>query len=118
MTECEEHEWITTNKGITGEQCLNCDKEQTLAEMELDVFASGYSLGKQDAKAQTLKVAKRIAHELITDEALRATYIETLVTQLNRKDRNKPYCPICEELHDFPAKCWAEQQDKEIPDGN
>lgn len=116
MTECEEHEWVTS-KNTDGVLCFTCAKPQTIQDVEVDAFVTGFHVGRKDGLNHTLKVAKRIAHELITDEALRATYIETLVTQLYRKDRHKPYCPICEELHDFPARCWADKQDEEIHNG-
>ncbi len=116
MDECEEHNWGQTE--FDGVVCWTCAKQQTKEDIANQAFIDGYSAGREVTKRLTTITAKHVARELITDEVLLAKFIETLVTQLNRKDRNKPYCPICEELHDFPAKCWAEQQDKEIPDGN
>lgn len=27
-------------------------------------------------------------------------------------DKGIPYCPVCKTHHDFPARCWVEQQEK------
>jgi hypothetical protein len=29
-----------------------------------------------------------------------------------QQDLAEPYCPVCKTHHDFPARCWVEQQEK------
>lgn len=114
MNECEEHTWTSE---IVGIKCVDCDTPQTIGDIKEQAWLDGAKFANEATKSLVLMAVRRVAREVITDEAVRALYIQTLVTQVDRKNRNKPWCPVCERLHDFPARCWADKQDEEIQDG-